>query len=130
MHNDYFKLARAAEWCEREFGLQVDRKPDWRKHVSDRDLGMEVERAPERERAEAVKQSWSIGRRAGAAGDGRAETWEDVHAALRPFGATIRERGSGFVIVGPERGNDGEAVGARRDLSRSTPYRRASCANA
>jgi flagellar biosynthesis GTPase FlhF len=103
MHNDYFKFARAAEWCEREFGLQVDRKPDWRKKVSDRDLGMEVERAPERERADLVKRSWETVVEHALPAMKVAQTWEDVHAALRPFGAEIRERGSGFVIVGPER---------------------------
>ena len=105
MHNDFFKLARAAEWCEREFGLQVDRKPDWRKRVSDRDLGMEVERAPVHQRAEAVKQSWSIVVEQALPAMKVAQTWEDVHAALRPFGATIRQSGSGFAIIGPERGN-------------------------
>jgi hypothetical protein len=103
MHNDYFKLARAAEWSEREFGLQVDYKPDWRKRVSDRDLGMEVERVPERERDLAVKQSWSKVVEQALRAMNRADTWEDVHAALRPFGATIAERGRGFVIKGPER---------------------------
>jgi len=27
---DYAKLGRAAEWCEREMGLQVDRHVEWR----------------------------------------------------------------------------------------------------
>jgi hypothetical protein len=103
MHNDYFKLARAAEWCEREFGLQVDRKPYWRTKVSDRDLGLEVERAPERERPDLVKRSWSSVVEMELPAMKAAQTWEDVHAAQTPFGAKIRERGSGFVIVGPER---------------------------
>jgi hypothetical protein len=106
LDNHYFKMARASEWCEREMGLQVDRKTDWRSKVSDRDLGIEVERAPERERAEAVKQSWSMVVEHALPAIAVAETWEDVHAALRPFGAEIRERGSGFVIVGAERGHE------------------------
>jgi hypothetical protein len=105
MHNDFFKLARAAEWCERGFGLQVDRKPDWRKRVSDRDLGMEVELAPVRERAQAVKQSWTSVIDQALPAMKAARTWDDIHAALQPFGATIRQSGGGFAIVGPERGN-------------------------
>jgi hypothetical protein len=104
MKGHHYKMARASEWCERDMGLLVDRKVDWRAHVSDRDLGMEVERAPERERPDALKKSWETVVERALPGIAVAETWADVHAALRPFGAEIRERGSGFVIVGPERG--------------------------
>ncbi len=35
---DYAKLARAAEWCEREMGLQVDRHLEWRSKLGERAL--------------------------------------------------------------------------------------------
>jgi hypothetical protein len=40
--NDYAKLARAAEWAEREYGLQVDRHANWRKKVGERDFALEA----------------------------------------------------------------------------------------
>ncbi|MGP6158608.1 MAG: relaxase/mobilization nuclease domain-containing protein [Vulcanimicrobiaceae bacterium] len=46
---DYAKLARAAEWCGREMGLQVDRHSEWRSKLGERDLSLipEIERSVE-----------------------------------------------------------------------------------
>jgi hypothetical protein len=44
---DYAKLGRAAEWCEREMGLLVDRHVAWREKLGERELGLMPEFEPE-----------------------------------------------------------------------------------
>ena len=119
--------SRAAEWCEREMGLQVDRHGEWRSKLGERDLGLVVELTPSRavalgmdrqegatlDRRDAVRRthySWvEVLRREAApaaclAAERESARWEDVHAALRGYGVRLEGAGSGARVVGPERG--------------------------
>lgn len=128
---DYAKLARAAEWCEREMGLQVDRHSEWRSKLGERDFSLvpeiEVNLEPARgiaegidrqegatiDRRDAVRRahySWVelLGREAvpaaalAVAREGA--TWDDLHAVLRGYGVRLEPAGSGGRVIGPERG--------------------------
>ena len=60
---DYAKLARAAEWSEREMGLHVDRHVAWRDKLCERELGIVPDTGPSLGRTEGVAQG-STGKRA------------------------------------------------------------------
>jgi hypothetical protein len=128
---DYAKLARAAEWCEREMGLQVDRHAEWRSKLGERDLSLVPEIKMHREPAWGIAEG--IDRQEGATIDRRdavrrthyswvellgreavpaaalavareGATWADLHAVLRGYGVRLEPAGGGARVMGPEPG--------------------------
>jgi hypothetical protein len=128
---DYAKLARAAEWCEREMGLHVDRHAEWRSKLGERNLslvpeieahlepawgiaeGIDRQEGATIDRRDAVRRthySWVelLGREAvpaaalAVAREG--STWDDLHAVLRGYGVRLEPGGSGGRVIGPEPG--------------------------
>jgi hypothetical protein len=113
---DYAKLARAAEWCERELGLQVDRRVAWREKLGERGLG-KIAHAP----GLAVGVAQGLHRQEGATIDRRdavrrARRRDHVHAVLRAYGVRLERAGSGARVVGPERGQHVKASDLGLDL--------------
>jgi hypothetical protein len=128
--NDHARLARAAEWVEREHGCLSDRRMNWRaKGLAELDLS-DLEGFEEREvlpgiaqitnlppgaatsEADAVRQagySWValLSREAVPAAlstltsDG---SWERFHAAFASYGVRFERAGSGARLVGAEIG--------------------------
>jgi len=140
---DYAKLARAAEWSEREMGLQVDRHVVWREKLGERELGIVPDAGLRLERTEGVAQG--IDRQEGATIDRRdavrrthyswvellareavpaatfaiareGATWGDVHAVLRGYGVRLEPAGSGARVVGPEHGQRVKASDVGLDI--------------
>jgi hypothetical protein len=136
---DYAKLGRAAEWCEREMGLLVDRHVAWREKLGERELGL----MPEPELAVGVAQG--LDRQEGATIDRRdavrrthyswvdvlkrevvpaatqavareGASWDDLHAVLRGYGVRLEVAGSGARVVGPEHGQRVKASDLGLDL--------------
>jgi hypothetical protein len=128
---DYAKLARAAEWCERELGLHVDRHAEWRSKLGERNLslvpeieahlepawgiaeGIDRQEGATIDRRDAVRRthySWVelLGREAvpaaalAVAREGA--TWDDLHAVLRGYGVRLEPAGGGGRVIGPEPG--------------------------
>jgi len=128
---DYAKLGRAAEWCEREMGLQVDRHVEWRSKLGERELS--VVPGIERELEPALAMAVGIDRQEGATIDRRdavrrthyswvellsreavpaaafaiareGASWDNLHAVLRGYGVRLEPAGSGARVVGPEHG--------------------------
>jgi hypothetical protein len=129
--DDFAKLARAAEWVEREYGCQVDRHMSWREKLPEVELGLTLndaadyyqkvvavglkiapEGAPQREMDAARRAGYSwvalvskdAAPAAQAAADRAGATWHDVHAALETYGVHFERSGSGLRILGPEIG--------------------------
>ncbi len=140
---DYAKLGRAAEWCEREMGLQVDRHVGWREKLGERELSLvpepeervaqieSVARGVDRqegatiERRDAVRRthySWVelLQREAVPAASlavGRdGARWDDLHAVLRSYNVRLEPAGSGARVVGPEHGQRVKASDIGLDL--------------
>jgi hypothetical protein len=140
---DYAKMARAAEWCEREFGLYVDRHAEWRSKLGERDFHWsfpELDGAAERkgaikgvyrqeggsiDRRDAVRRthySWvellasDAAPAVQAAMERDGASWGDVHAVLRSYGVRLVCAGSGARIVGPERGQHVKASDIGLDI--------------
>jgi hypothetical protein len=140
---DYAKLGRAAEWCEREMGLQVDRHVAWREKLGERELGLVPDFEQSQELAVGVAQG--IDRQEGATIDRRdavrrthyswvdllkreavpaatqavareGASWDDLHAVLRGYGVRLEAAGSGARVVGPERGQRVKASDIGLDL--------------
>ncbi len=139
---DYAKLARAAEWCEREMGLQVDRHLEWRTKLGERALDL----VPELDGAEhALGIAVGLDRQEGATIDRRdavrrthyswvellqreavpaatlavareGASWNDLHAVLRGYGVRLEPAGSGARVVGPENGQRVKASDLGLDL--------------
>ncbi len=138
---DYAKLGRAAEWCEREMGLQVDRHVAWREKLGERELGVVPEFEPERsvgvaqgldrqegatiDRRDAVRRthySWvDLLKREAVPAATQAvaregASWDDLHAVLRGYGVRLEAAGSGARVVGPEHGQRVKASDIGLDL--------------
>jgi hypothetical protein len=140
---DYAKLGRAAEWCEREMGLQVDRHVGWREKLGERELGLVPEPEQSFERAESV--ALGVDRQEGATIDRRdavrrthyswiellqrdavpaatlavsrkGASWDDLHAVLRSYNVRLEPAGSGARVVGPEHGQRVKASDLGLDL--------------
>jgi hypothetical protein len=138
---DYAKLGRAAEWCEREMGLLVDRHVAWREKLGERELGLIPEFKPEL----AVGVAQGIDRQEGATIDRRdavrrthyswvdvlkreavpaatqavareGASWNDLHAVLRSYGVRLEAAGSGARVIGPEHGQRVKASDLGLDL--------------
>ncbi len=117
---DYAKLGRAAEWCEREMGLQVDRHVEWRSKLGERAFSLVP--GIERELEPALAMAAGIDRQEGATIDRRdavrrthyswvellsreavpaaafavareGATWGDLHAVLRGYGVRLEPAG-------------------------------------
>ena len=112
---DYSKLGRAAEWCEREMGLHVDPHVRWREKLGERELGLVAEPEQSFERVESV--ALGVDRQEGATIDRRAAvrrthylwvelgaSWDDLHAVLRSYNVRLEPAGSGARAIGPEHG--------------------------
>jgi hypothetical protein len=140
---DYAKLGRAAEWCEREMGLQVDRHVAWREKLGERELSLvpgpeervaqieSVARGVDRqegatiERRDAVRRthySWvellqrdAVPAASLAVGREGAR-WDDLHAVLRSYNVRLEPAGSGARVVGPEHGQRVKASDLGLDL--------------
>jgi hypothetical protein len=140
---DYAKLGRAAEWCEREMGLQVDRHVAWREKLGERELSLmpgpeervaqveSVARGVDRqegatiERRDAVRRthySWvellqrdAVPAASLAVGREGAR-WDDLHAVLRSYNVRLEPAGSGARVVGPEHGQRVKASDIGLDL--------------
>ncbi len=97
---DYAKLGRAAEWCEREMGLQVDRHVAWREKLGERELGIVPDGGPRREFADGFTDGVAQG---------------VAHGVDRQEGATIRParcRAAHALLVGRAPGAGGGACGS------------------
>jgi hypothetical protein len=144
------KLARAAEWTEREFGCRADRRMDWRAEgLAEWDLGAKPEqvaadtrrrldgvppgaRRAEMDAAHRAGYSWVslVSREAVPAvletSARTGATWLDLHATLESYGLRMEQAGSGARIVGAEPGQHMKAsrVGLKvRELEkRLGPY--------
>jgi len=131
-----FKLARATEYIEAEFGCLVDRRAEWRKHLPELDLGLTHHQAHEQimhalpealriaprgalqnemDKAHRAGYSWVtlLQRDAIPAVHATVErphaTWHDVHATLETYGVHCERAGSGLRIVGAEIGQRARA---------------------
>jgi hypothetical protein len=137
---DYAKLARAAEWCERELGLQVDRHAAWREKLGERELGeiahvqgptigtahgLDRQQGASIDRRDAVRRahySWvEVLKREAVPAALQAVAregarWDDVHAVLRGYGVRLEAAGSGARMVGPERGQHVKASDVGLDV--------------
>jgi AAA domain/Relaxase/Mobilisation nuclease domain len=125
------KLARAAEWVEREFGCLVDRRMPWREHLAEVDLGFSITAAEEhfkralaeRLRTEPIgaKQSeMDAVRRVGyswatllqreavpaalAVLERDGTSWAELHAALETYHVYLERAGSGLRVIGRGQG--------------------------
>jgi len=145
---DYAKLARAAEWSEREMGLQVDRHVAWREKLGERELGIVPDAGLLVGSTEGVAQG--IDRQEGATIDRRdavrrthyswvellqreavpavtiavareGASWDDLHAVLRGYGVRLEAAGSGARVVGPEHGQRVKASDLGLDLRALEP---------
>ena len=126
---EQYKLARATEWVESEFGCLVDRRTSWREKIPELDLGLSTDEAhehvlrslPAMQRIApdgAAQKEMDAARRAGyswvtllqreavpavlaqAAYPGA--TWQNVHATLETYGVHLERAGSGLRVIGPE----------------------------
>jgi hypothetical protein len=140
---DYAKLGRAVEWCEREMGLQVDRHVGWREKLGERELGLVPEPEQSFERVESValgvdrQEGATIERRdavrrthyswvellardavpAATLAVGReGASWDDLHAVLRSYNVRLEPAGSGARVIGPEHGQRVKASDLGLDL--------------
>jgi len=140
---DYAKLGRAAEWCEREMGLQVDRHVEWRSKLGEREFSLVP--GIERELEPALAMAAGIDRQEGATIDRRdavrrthyswvellsrgavpaatfaiareGASWDDLHAVLRGYGVRLEFAGSGARVVGPEHGQRVKASDVGLDI--------------
>ena len=125
------KLARAAEWTEREYGCLVDRRMSWREQLTEVDLGFSITAAEAHVRqtiahgvhAEppgAQQSEMDAVRRAGyswttllqreaipaalAVTKREGSSWNDLHTVLETYHVHLERAGSGLRIVGPEPG--------------------------
>ncbi|EKN0398482.1 relaxase/mobilization nuclease domain-containing protein [Escherichia coli] len=109
-YNDYRVLAESCAYLEKKYGLEVDN------HMPTRSAS--ENRAKDMERHSGIQSllSWVKAECAGQLLN--ANSWQELHQAMRQNGLELRQKGNGFVIAGP----DGLAVKASsvdRSLSRA-----------
>lgn len=109
-YNDYRVLAESCAYLEKKYGLEVDN------HMPTRSAS--ENRAKDMERHSGIQSLLSWVKAECAEQLLNANSWQELHQAMRQNGLELRQKGNGFVIAGP----DGLAVKASsvdRSLSRA-----------
>lgn len=109
-YNDYRVLAESCAYLEKKYGLEVDN------HMPTRSAS--ENRAKDMERHSGIQSLLGWVKAECAEQLLNANSWQELHQAMRQNGLELRQKGNGFVIAGP----DGLAVKASsvdRSLSRA-----------